>query len=198
MPVFEFVSKLRKSKPYSFGFVRFTREKDARGAILRNQKISISISKYNNITQKPLLQKKEHEKRQVIKKVWKPAIRDRRSYKDAVKNKGIQGIPCLTLKSWLKGALICYNDEPMSVKLMEKVFEKETLKNIQGSKLDDFTFVVSKVVDNLNVHLAEEELMVLQSHFKHVIPLSLNYKVRFLRRFELLGIPLNCWTDDVL
>lgn len=64
--------------------------------------------------------------------------------------------------------------------------------------MDDYSVIVSKLVGDTNVALNATEISDLKTHFKTVIPWTAQYKVRFLRKFELLGVSLLCWTDATI
>lgn len=97
-----------------------------------------------------------------------------------------------------KCGFVCYNDEPLDIKAVWSSFELGGLKDLQGSRIDDFAFIVSKWEKDFNVLILKTEIQELKEKFKHVIPWTKHYKVRFIRRFELLGVPLECWTDETI
>lgn len=46
----------------------------------------------------------------------------------------------------------------------------EGLKNLNESKLDDYSFIASKYSGGKNAPLTQEELSLLKDNFKYVIP----------------------------
>lgn len=102
-----------------------------------------------------------HQASRKAKEIWKPTFRDVRSYKDVVRTEKVKGFTTPQLQDWLKAALVCYNDHPLDPTSLNDVLKDPVLIQLQGSRLDDYSIIVSKLRDGCNVEISQEEQTVL-------------------------------------
>lgn len=102
------------------------------------------------------------------------------------------------LQDWLNFAMVCSQDNVIETQFITTTFEEEDLKNVVGSKLDDFSVIVSKISDGRNSKLRNEEITALKKKITNVFPCTAQYKHKLIQRFELIGIPLMCWNEDTI
>lgn len=105
-----------------------------------------------------------------VHRVWKPAVRDGRSYNEVVRSHISQGTTTKLLKDWLSVSFMCYQDDPIDLQHMNTMLEDDVHKNVIGSKIDDYSFLVSKVSEGKIIALDEEKLSTLRSRLKYMVP----------------------------
>lgn len=154
--------KCRLNKSSLFGFVRLDNESDAISAIRKNNglvvkgfKMTLSMSRYEKPkVQLQVIPQKQPQQGKI--KVWRPALRDTRSYREATLNcKEVQGV--IKQDEWLKMAFICSEDEKMEAQEATQKIQDTGIQNLIVSKLDDFSIIVNKKVMEHETPLIEDE-----------------------------------------
>lgn len=66
------------------------------------------------------------------------------------------------------------------------------------TNFDAYTLIVSKFQDHESIPLTDVEIRELRNKFQYVRPWNNFIKQRVYCKFELVGIPLQCWNDETI
>lgn len=190
--------KKRVNKKGCFGFVHFSKKEDEEVArrnnrlLIKGFQIRAMLSKYQRMeSNKTVPQRKQPSKsKKGTKKVWRPSMRDARSYSEVTKLM-VQAQNNSQLCEWLQKAYICSEEEMLEPQQALDKINESGLESCCLYKLDDYSVLVyKKNENNESMSLKEGEEATLESCFNYIAVWHKDYSLRFFRRFELLGIPV--------
>lgn len=131
------------------------------------------------------------------KKVWRPANRDARTYKQVV----VQS-PTMMLEEnkeadmWWKKAYIGTSHNSLSIQEIEMRMFRDEMREFAVSKLDEEFFVITKEQEGNLVFLDEQDKRRLEPIFKHLQPWTMNKTVKRKANVELMGLPLHLFSHE--
>lgn len=125
-----FVSrKQRRNNQFWFGFVRLINKKDAEKAIKRNNglevkgcKLKVSWAKYssNNSSASKVVPRHVNSGKNKETKMWKPTVRDARSYKEVVLKAPVVWLNRVEeYEEWLQNAVVCFCSQTIDIDVVK-------------------------------------------------------------------------------